>query len=329
MDRPPEEMRFMGFVGIFKDSFKIIAKYKKVLSAITISLILPLALLFVVQIQVSDYLYHKLRHDRHVLTHHENDRHLSDILTSDRIGYVALKIAYYIVLLVFSLLSTSAVVYLVASVYTAKPISFKKVMSVVPKVWKKMSVTLIWIFLISFVYSLFTLGFWVVLMGIFGYSSGATEATLSIIIFVLHFVGLVYLCVIWFLASMITVLEDVTGIDAMVKAKDLIHGKKKVVIPIFLLLVMVCYGVLIVYHIFVVYEWNPAFLFGLGSACLLVLTGLFLLGLVVQTVTYFVCKTYHCEHIDRPALAEHLEAYAPNYERLRESKDLQMPQVYV
>ncbi|KAI4310795.1 hypothetical protein MLD38_035745 [Melastoma candidum] len=329
MDLPPEEMRFMGFVSIFKESFKIIGKYRKVLSLITVTLIFPLALIFLVQIQVADHLRYAIYRHEERLEHKKHNSRLSDLITSERIGYVVLKVLYYAILLVLANLAMSAVVYLVASIYTVKPISFKKVMGIVPKVWKRLSVTLCWVFLISFIYACFTLGFSIIIYGVVGWQSEAFGLTVFIISFIAHFVGFAYLCIIWYLASVITVLEDLKGISAMVKAKDLIQGKKKVVVPIFLLLAAVYYGVLLVYEIFVVFEWNSFFLFGLGTVCVVLLTFLFLLGLVVQSVTYFVCKTYHCEHIDKPALAEHLEAFAPNYEQMKEGKDVQMNQVYV
>ena len=70
--------------------------------------------------------------------------------------------------------------------------------------------------------------------------------------------------------------------------------------------------------------------FGLGSVdrtvfgivCFLLLSHLFLLMLVIQTVMYFVCKSYHREIVDKSALSYHLEVYEC-YEPLK-AKDVQL-----
>ena len=86
-------------------------------------------------------------------------------------------------------------------------------------------------------------------------------------------------------------------------------------------------GIQLVFAIFVVYgsELNLALRIGIGLLCFLMLVVVILFGLVIQTVLYFVCKSYHHESIDRSALSEHLEAYHCEYVPLR--KDVQMQQV--
>ena len=46
---------------------------------------------------------------------------------------------------------------------------------------------------------------------------------------------------------------------------------------------------------------------GFGVLCLLLHIILFLFGPVVQTLLYFVCKSYHHENIDKSALSDHLK----------------------
>ena len=67
---------------------------------------------------------------------------------------------------------------------------------------------------------------------------------------------------------------------------------------------------------------------GFGVLCLLLLFILFLCGLVVQTVLYFVCKSYHHENIDKSALSDHLEVYLGEYVPLK-AKDVQLEQYHV
>ena len=68
---------------------------------------------------------------------------------------------------------------------------------------------------------------------------------------------------------------------------------------------------------------GPAGRVAAGIGSLLLLLKVFLFGLVVQTVLYFVCKSYHHENIDKSALSEHLEGYLGDYVPLK-SKDVQM-----
>ncbi|KAI4378812.1 hypothetical protein MLD38_016241 [Melastoma candidum] len=332
MDRSPEEMKNLGFIGIFKESFKIIWKYKGILSLITIASILPLAVIFLAEYHYSLYLEQKLRRDEHKFYDARNDssekHRLMDELSSVRIKLCVLNVVYYVVLLMFSLVSTSAVVYLVACVYTGKAVTFKKVTSVIPRVWKRLALTFFWVFIINIVYHLTTLGMYVTLFAIFGRST-AMSLTIVIAVFILHFAGFVYLCIIWYLGSVISVLEKNSGINAMAKARDLIKGKGKVVSFIFILLGLVYYGVSIPYEKLVALHWSPARVITIGLPCLLLLTGLFLVGLVVQSVIYFVCKSHHYEEIDKSALSEHLDAFLPGYIPLKESKDAQQQQVYV
>ncbi|KAE7998319.1 hypothetical protein FH972_002877 [Carpinus fangiana] len=59
---------------------------------------------------------------------------LSDILTHEVITFFLFKAACFTFLLILSLLSTFAVVYTIACIYTNQEVTFNKVMSVIPKV---------------------------------------------------------------------------------------------------------------------------------------------------------------------------------------------------
>ena len=61
---------------------------------------------------------------------------------------------------------------------------------------------------------------------------------------------------------------------------------------------------------------------GQNSVFFLLLSHMFLLMLVIQTVMYFVCKSYHREIVDKSALSYHLEVYEC-YEPLK-TKDVQL-----
>lgn len=324
MDSDGEKLQHIGFLGIFKESFKIISSWKKIFTQITLLFILPLSIIFLVKVQVSDQMEQRIDWER--LDYGRcGDNRLNDVLTYQRLVYWLINIAYLVLLLVLSLLSTSAVVYTVACNYTGKPITFKKIMSVVPKVWKRVSLTFIWSFLIHLTYGLCMLGTFVMGVVLIGFSPFGLA--IWIILLIVFLVGFVYLNIVWQLASVVSVLEEENyGIKAMVKSINLIEGKRRVTSFIFLLLVLFYGGIMIVYQIFLPDGWNLAFQLVVGIPCLVLLTFLFLFSLVIQTVIYFVCKSYHGESIDRLALANHLEAYFQPEPQREATRDVQLEQ---
>ncbi|TKY56046.1 hypothetical protein E2542_SST20475 [Spatholobus suberectus] len=130
MDREQEEMQFIGFFGVYKEASKIILSWRRIFSQITLTLILPLSFIFLIHIEVSNLLFRKILFNSIVMdeTKPNTPQHdkLSDMISSEVITLLLFKIAYFTLLLIFSLLSTSAVVYTIASIYTAKDVTFKK-----------------------------------------------------------------------------------------------------------------------------------------------------------------------------------------------------------
>ncbi|OIW03302.1 hypothetical protein TanjilG_09949 [Lupinus angustifolius] len=141
------------------------------------------------------------------------------MITSEWITFWLFKIVYF----TFFLLSTSAVVYTIACIYTAKEITFKKVISVVPKVWKRLMLTFLSTFAAFVAYNLITL----VVIILCGITMGRNERIsgkiiVFVIIAIFYLNGFVYLTLVWQLASIVTVLEDCYGFKAMKKSKELI-----------------------------------------------------------------------------------------------------------
>ncbi|KAI6691863.1 hypothetical protein NL676_019573 [Syzygium grande] len=332
MDRQQEEMQFLGFFGIIKESIKIIFTWRKIFSQITLALILPLSFIFLAHIEISGLLFGKINHDEHELDHAKADspkyNKLSDHVTTDKIELWLFRVVYLVLYFIFSLLSTSAVVYTIACVYTSKSIAFGRVMSVVPKVWKRLVITFLWSFLAVFAYNVVT--FLVVYLLFVLIDSAVIVTALFFILLILYISGLVYITVIWHLAGVISVLEDIYGIQAMFKSKNLIKGKLGVSIAIILLLTIGHAVIQTVFNIFVAYGSGSGFVrLGVAILCFLLLFKLILFGLVVQTVIYFVCKSYHHENINKSVLADHLEVYlSAEYVPLK-SQDLQLERVDV
>ncbi|KAM6563471.1 hypothetical protein CsatB_023469 [Cannabis sativa] len=333
MDREQHELQFLGFFGIFKESYKIVLTWRKIFSQITLALILPLSLIFLAHFQVSQILFFKILNNEDRLSDTDvNNREygkLKHIISSQWAGFWLFKVAYFTFSLILLLLSTAAVVYTIASAYTGRSISFKKVMSVVPRVWKRLMVTFLWSFAIVLVYHVVAIGLLVLLILLLGFSSaGIIFVALFLIVYV---IGIVYIGIIWHLASVVSVLEEVYGIKAMKKSRILIKGKTGLAVAYFLVLGFIFGGIEFLFENFVVLDFSGslALRIGVGIICFLLLFKLILFGLVIQTLIYLVCKSYHHENIDKPSLSEHLEGYLGHYVQLKSTRDIQLGEAHV
>ncbi|KAM7253141.1 hypothetical protein ACFE04_025759 [Oxalis oulophora] len=333
MDMEQEEMQFLGFFGIYKESFKIILTWRKIFTKITLTFILPLCFIFLAHIEISDRLFYKIRRTEFQLDNTpgntQRQKRLSQLLSSEWTTYLIFQFSYLTFFLVLSLLSTAAVVYTVASIYTGREVSFRKVMSVVPKVWKRLMLTFIMIFVVIFVYNIFSfLGF---ILWAFTLGDTSLDVASLIIIMILYFIGFLYITVVWQMASVVSVLEDLSGIKAMIKGKTLLKGKFWIAMAIFLKIYVLLFAVKIIFPITVVYRWSNVGMVNkvmYGLLCFSILFMVILVGIVVQTVIYFVCKSYHHENIDKSALSDHLEVFLGEYVPLT-AKDVQLEQFHV
>ncbi|XP_058189425.1 uncharacterized protein LOC131307015 [Rhododendron vialii] len=339
MDREQEDMQFLGLFGIYLESFKIIFNFRRTFSKITLALILPLSLIFLAHIEVSEFILSKIIRTEHYRYRVREGTYryakLSDRLSSERAAFWLVNFAYFTFFLVFSLLSTSAVVYTVASIYTGRDVTFRKVMSVVPKVWKRLMVTFLCAFLAFFLYNVVA-GLTIIVLLFIIILSFPTEYTDKIVLFfsfvimILYAVGFVYMTLVWQLASVVSVLEDIKGFKAMIKSRNLIKGKMWIAMVIFFKLNLAMMGIQILFKSVVAERgtFGIAGRLGFGFLCVLMLFKVFLFGLVIQTVIYFVCKSYHHENIDKSSLSDHLEVYLGEYVPLK-AKDVQLEQFEV
>ncbi|XP_031504381.1 uncharacterized protein LOC116266971 [Nymphaea colorata] len=308
MDREPEQLRFLGFFGIYKEALKIIHSRRRLFGLVSLTLILPLSVIFLANYEISAAIFAKINQTEAT----PNTAH--DKLRGEWAQFWLFKLGYLIIVVIFSLLSTSAVVYMVACVYAGKDMTYRKIMAVVPRVWKRLMVTFFWLFIIGVGYNLTSL---LVIAMIIVFLKGVAELVLVIVLTVLYLVGLVYLCVVWQLAGVISVLEEKCGWAAMAKGKELIKGKLFVASAIFVVLSLIDAGIHVGFVALVVQpywaEVGPRV--GCGFMFLFLLCGIILLGLVTQSIIYFVCKSYHHESIDKSGLSDHLELYG-KYVRL-------------
>ncbi|CAK9168009.1 unnamed protein product [Ilex paraguariensis] len=327
MDREQEEMQFLSLFGIYTEAYKVIITWRRIFSQITLALILPLSFIFLAHIEVSDVLLSRIWHTEFQLdrTRPNTPRYskLSDLISTEWTYFLLFKALYFTFLLIFSLLCTSAVVYTIACIYTARELSFRKVMSVVPKVWKRLMITFLCTFFFFFIYNVVA----IMIIMTWALTAGFTKfgTVIFFILLIIYSVGSVYLSIIWHLASVVSVLEDSYGVKAMIKSKDLIKGKMVIAVVIFLKLNLSLFVIQFLFENFVVYGESLGTLkrLGLGVLCFLLLFKLILFGLVIQTIIYFVCKSYHHENIDKSTLSDHLEVYLGEYVPLK-AQDIQL-----
>ncbi|XP_076901323.1 uncharacterized protein LOC143555701 [Bidens hawaiensis] len=210
MDRTEEDMKHLGFFGIFKQSFKVIFTRKKIFSQITLAFILPLAITFIIHMEISHH--HFWRIQNNTLPYDMNYSH--GATTMEWFYYALFTFAYFILLTIFSTLSTAAVVFTIISIYTNNEVSFRDVIKVISKVWKRLCVTFIFIYIAQFIYDVIgNIAMAIIRPIIFDYVSFGL--VLSIIISILYGYLFLYLTVVCQLASVVTVLEKIHGFKAL------------------------------------------------------------------------------------------------------------------
>ncbi|KAJ8759551.1 hypothetical protein K2173_007175 [Erythroxylum novogranatense] len=197
-------------------------------------------------------------------------------------------------LLILSHLSIAAVVYTIVCIYTSKSVNFKKAMSVVPKVWKRLLVTFLWCYLLIFVFIIVAGAMFVLWGSIFVDHVGAIAIVILVTLLILYLAGLVYITIAWHLGSVILFLEEVYGIKALKKSKNLLKGKTGVTVALFIVLGAFFGGTQTLYEILVLHVWPMSMLikFCVVLACFLLMVMVVLVGLVVETIQHLVCKSY-------------------------------------
>lgn len=334
MDCEPEELQFLSVVGIYREASNLILTWRRLFSRIAASLIVPLSLLFLAHIQISHYLFSQIHRNENALDHtaagSPSESRLLNRLSSEWTAFLLFKAFYLIALLVFSLLSTAAVVYTIASACTAKHdflLSYGKVISVVPKVWRRLARTFIFAFLILLAYNL--LAFISLVLALLLAGDGAAGIIFGFFIGIVYLAGLIWISVVWHVASVVSVLEDACGVEAMRRSRELVRGKMVAAAAIFVKMNLAFLFIELAFRQLVVVGAAPvAAKLGIAAAMLALMSVVVLFALVAQTVLYFVCKSYHHESIDKSALADHLEVYLGEYVPLKE-KDVQMEQLHV
>nr|DAD43963.1 TPA_asm: hypothetical protein HUJ06_002193 [Nelumbo nucifera] len=215
MDLAAEELQFLTLKDIVKESVSIPKSSPRTFSLITLTLIFPLSFAILA----------------HSLFTHPLLKQIDTLSPSDpqaRHEWTLLLIfqfCYLIFLFAFSLLSTAAVVFTVASLYTSKPVSFTSTLSAIPRVFRRLFITFIYVSLLMIVYNVVFVAALVALIIAIDTQNALLFLFSLLAIFALFLVVHVYITALWHLASVISVLEPVYGFAAMKKSRELLKGK--------------------------------------------------------------------------------------------------------
>ncbi|KAG5627178.1 hypothetical protein H5410_012396 [Solanum commersonii] len=321
MDLAPEQQQSLSLLSLFKESLSIPKRSPQTFYRITLSLLLPLSFAILAHSVFTHPILSQL---------HENP---SASHASQWIKLLFYQFCYLIFLVAFSLLSTSAVVFTVASLYTSKQVSFSSIITALPSILRRLFITFIWVFLSMLAYNA-VLSFFIVLMLIafesvlmliaFESKSKNSVALFLVSVFLLSVFFLVvhvYLSALWHLASVITVLEPIQGLTAFKKSYELLKGKIRMAF-VLVLGYLVIFGVISsAFGSIVVdggankdHEGYSVFArIVVGGILIGVLVVVILVGLLVQSLFYYVCKSYHNERIEKSALYNHLGGYLGEY----------------
>ncbi|KAI3960174.1 hypothetical protein MKW98_016898 [Papaver atlanticum] len=343
MDRNSAEFESMGILGIYREAYKVTLSQKKIFSQIALALLLPLALIFLAQtgipvppanntqinspITVVDEYQTGNFEDENQSGYFEYGYSFRAQISSETITPDASKAICWLLISILAVPSAFAVVYTVACIYSSRDITFRKATSVVPKVWKRLAKTFLWNFLIVLVYNTILLVILILVITKILPADPKSITLLSAITMVSvissYVIGNMYIILIWLSSSITTILEDISGSKAVKKGKDLIKGKLWISLINYLTL-QFCYENILSVFSSVLHGEGVAMVgrVSLGIVCLVLLVILLHFGLVIQTVIYLVCKSYHKESI---SLADHLDGFLPvSYTSLSSKENVQL-----
>ncbi|GAB4840775.1 hypothetical protein Ancab_021537 [Ancistrocladus abbreviatus] len=311
MDLQPEDLQFLSLTDIIKESITIPKLSPRTFYLITLTLIFPLSFAILAHSLFTQPILSRLQ-DPDIPVNSQYHQWARLML---------FQFFYLLFLFTFSLLSTAAVVFTVASLYTSKPVSFSSTLAAIPLVFRRLFITFLWVCLLMFVYNLaFILLLILIIVAV------DTDSTLLLMISLLLAFGLflfvhVYITALWHLASVVSVLEPVYGFAAMKKSYELLQGKMRMAGVFVFLYLSICGFINGIFGGVVVHgdglSVSTRILVGGFLVGVLVIVNL--VGLLVQSVFYYVCKSYHHQGIDKTALHDHLGGYLGEYVPLKSS----------
>nr|GMD03240.1 uncharacterized protein LOC109165782 [Ipomoea batatas]GMD10345.1 uncharacterized protein LOC109165782 [Ipomoea batatas]GMD11701.1 uncharacterized protein LOC109165782 [Ipomoea batatas] len=189
-------------------------------------------------------------------------------------------------------------------------------------VFRRLFITFVWVSLLMLVYNVVFVGFLVLLIIAVDTESVVLFLFSVVVLFLLFLVVHVYITALWHLASVISVLEPVYGLAAMKKSYELLRGRARMAFVLVFSYLTICGVISGFFGLIVVnggdyYSILSRILVGGFLVGVLVIVNL--VGLLVQSVFYYVCKSYHNQGIDKSALYDHLGGYLGEYVPLKSS----------
>ncbi|WOK99706.1 hypothetical protein Cni_G08418 [Canna indica] len=320
MDLQLEELQSMSVVDVLRESVAIPRGAPRAFALITLALVFPLS--FAV-------LAHTLFTHPILLQLQKTDAPASEWLL-----LLLYQFAYLLFLFTFSLLSTAAVVFTVASLYAAKPVSFASSLTAVRPIFPRLFRTFLWVALVMLLYNLaFALSILILLL--LSPSAGPPSPLFLFFFALVVFAFLavhVYISALWHLASVVSVLEPLYGLAAMAKSREILRGRARMAAVLVIVYLGACGFIGALFRAIVVkgpYEEGSLGVTSIpikvliGGALVAVLVVVNLVGLLVQSVFYYVCKGYHHQQIDKSALYDHLGGYLGEYVPLKSSVQME------
>ncbi|XP_057812052.1 uncharacterized protein LOC131026268 isoform X2 [Salvia miltiorrhiza] len=284
MDLEAEKLQSLSVSDILKESISIRKRSPKTFYLITLTLIFPISFAILAHSLSTHPIISQLQSDT------------AAVAASNWSRLLIFQFFYLIFIFAFSFLSTAAVV----SLYTSKPVSFSSTVAVVPSVFRRLFVTFLWIALLMVAYNIVFLRFLVLLV----YAVDTQNVILfvfSILVVFALFLGLhVYISAWWHLASVVSVLEPVYGFTAMKKSYELLKERTYNGFTIVFDYLTFCRVINGLFGSVVVHggdDYGVLSRIMVGGFLVGVLVIVNLIGLLVHSVFYYVCKSYHHQGI--------------------------------
>ncbi|XP_058097260.1 uncharacterized protein LOC131242554 [Magnolia sinica] len=311
MERDPEELQYLNLREILKESISIPKSSPRTFTNITLLLVFPLSFAILAHSLLTHPLVQKINHSSSTANH-------------DSLLLLLYQLLYLLFLFAFSLLSTAAVVFTVASLYTSKPTSFSSTLSAIPRILHRLFITYLWISLLMLSYNFLFIAIIFSFVAAFppDDSNGPLVVLTFLSLFVLFIAAHVYITALWHIASVISVLEPVYGLAAMQKSRELLRGKTRDAATLVLIYLLLCAAIGTVFSVVVVHgakDYGLVVRVLVGGVCVGLLVVVNMIGLLVQSIFYYICKSHHHQGIDKSALYEQLGGYLGEYVPLKSS----------
>ncbi|KAI6704806.1 hypothetical protein NL676_007768 [Syzygium grande] len=312
MDLAPEELQFLTIADVLRESVAIPRRSPKTFYLVTLTLVFPLSFAILAHSLFTHPIATRLQYPS------------SDPAQTRREWALLLtfQFCYLLFLFAFSLLATAAAVFTVASLYAGKHVSFASTLAAIPRVFKRLLVTFLWVTLLMVGYNVVLLAFFVLLLFAIDTQNVALLLFSFFVIFVLFLVVHVYITALWHMASVVSVLEPVFGFAAMRKSYELLKGRTRMAAILVFGYLGICFVINVIFSAVVVHGGDSHGVFGrivVGGFLVGVLVIVNLVGLLVQSVFYYVCKSFHHQGIDKTVLHDHLGGYLGEYVPLKSS----------